>query len=482
MIATSVFRQPEFVLPLLLLVAAGLVIGLRNWRWSVYGLLCYLPVAGIAVLIAYPGRNERAVAVLAKDFLFVIPAYLGFLWYFVSRRRRFWFRGAPVVLFLLLALIVVVQAFNPDLPRLLVGLIGIKIWLFYIPLFFLGYHLVQSRPQLFWLLGLMSAVAVLPAVVGLVEAILIYAGKESTVYSWYGDSAAAATQNFVVFTVPGGCTIRRIPSTFSFFYQYYLFLSAMLAVGYAWWRGGRQAGRQLKIGGALFVLLLVAAFVSGQRGAFLFTPFLVVLMLALSWRSRNRLPVVAVAGGLCAFAATALIVGGIACNYTSHIAKTFGQEKGVVITRSISEAVHETWLGLGAGADSTGARYAFPSATYSLRGGGVQEAWYVKTYLELGVFGLAIVLALLLTILVRSYKIHRRLLDPRLKVVSAAFVALIVWVLVYNAKAQYMDLDPINVYFWLFAGILFKLPLLQRPEPAGEAEHDPEPDRVAAGA
>ena len=115
-----------------------------RWRWPIYALLVYLPVSGVAVLAAYPGRAERAVAILAKDFIFVIPAYLLFLGYFLRRRERLWFKGAPLVLIGLLALIVVIQAFNPDLPNHLVGLIGIKVWLFYIPLFFLGYWLVAE--------------------------------------------------------------------------------------------------------------------------------------------------------------------------------------------------------------------------------------------------------------------------------------------------------------------------------------------------
>ncbi len=57
----------------------GLAVGLRNWRWSVYALILYIPVSGIAIIAAHGHRFERAEAVLAKDFLFVLPAYLGFL-------------------------------------------------------------------------------------------------------------------------------------------------------------------------------------------------------------------------------------------------------------------------------------------------------------------------------------------------------------------------------------------------------------------
>ena len=450
-----------------------------RWRWPLYALLVYLPVSGIAILAAYPGRTDRAIAILAKDFVFVIPAYALFAGYCLLHRKRPWFRGAPLVLIGLLALIVVIQAFNPDLPNHLVGLIGMKVWLFYIPLFFLGYHLVRNRDHLFKVLALMSLVAILPAVIGLVEVILYYTGHAQTVYDAYGASAAPATQNFTTFILSGGCTIRRVPSTFSFFYQYYLFGAAMVAVSFAWWRGGRPAGRQLWASGLVFLLIFLAAMFSGVRLGFIVIPLLVAAIILLAVRSPNRLPWVAVGA-----AAVCLgVAGGAAvsvCGFAAHIGDAVKAEQGPVVVTSVDEAVHKTWLGLGAGSDSTAARYAFPNVELQTSVGAVQESWYVKTYLELGVFGLAIVLALLGTLLFRSARVHLRIRDPRLKMVSAAILALMCWVLIYCLKAQYFDLDPINVYFWLFAGILMSLPRLERREPTAPEPAEPEPERMPA--
>lgn len=464
--------RPELIAAGAVVLLAALLVGLRNWRWSLYGLLCYLPVSGIAILAAYPGRTDRAVAILAKDFVFVVPAYVGFLVYFWRRRRPFWFKGAPLVLLGLLALIVVVQGFNPELKNHLVGLIGIKLWLFYVPLFFLGYYLVETRGQLFRVLGGMTLLAIVPAVIGLTEVGLYYTGHAQTVWDAYGGSVDAATQNRTTFILSHGCTLRRVPSTFSFFYQYYLFAAAMVVIAFAWWRGSRPAGRQLRVGGVLFLLILLAAMFSGVRLAFVVIPLMVAAMIVLGLRSANRLPWAVVGIGVACFAIAAGTGAGV-CGIGQHLAETTNTEKDVVVTHSVSEAVHKTWLGLGAGSDSTGARYAFPNNKLETVSGPVQEAWYVKTYLELGVFGLAIVLALLLTILVRAFRIHQRLRDPRLKMVSAGILAFMGFVLVYNAKAQYFDLDPTNVYFWLFAGILMGLPRLDRAAPEAKPERVP---------
>jgi hypothetical protein len=451
----------------------------RRWRWPLYALLVYLPVSGIAILAAYPGRTDRAVAILAKDFLFVIPAYVLFLGYCLLHRKKFWFKGAPLVLLGLLALIVVIQAFNPDLPNHLVGLIGIKVWLFYIPLFFLGYWLVRDREHLFKVFGLMSLVAILPAVIGLVTVVLYYTGHAQTVYDAYGASAAPATQNFTTFILSGGCTIRRVPSTFSFFYQYYLFGAAMVAVSFAWWRASRPAGKQLWAAGLVFLLIFVAAMFSGVRLGFIVIPLLVAAIIVLAIHSKNRLPWAAVA----AAAVFLALAGGTAasvCGFAAHIGETVKQESNPVVVNSVSEAVHKTWLGLGAGSDSTAARYAFPNVELQTSVGAVQESWYVKTYLELGAFGLAIVLALLGTLMYRAARVHLRIRDSRLKMVSAAILALMGWVLIYCIKAQYFDLDPINVYFWLFAGILMSLPRLERRETPPPEAPEPDAERVPA--
>ena len=93
----------------------------------------------------------------------------------------------------------------------------------------------------------------------------------------------------------------------------------------------------------------------------------------------------------------------------------------------------------------------------------------MKAWLELGAIGLAVVVALLVTIVYRGVRAHFMLRDPSLRVASAALLGVVIWSLVYAVKGQYLDLDPLNVYFWLFAGMLFKLPALEDPEPPGEA-------------
>src|SRR5207245_2721418 len=146
----------------LLTIVVAVALGIHNWRWSLYGLLLYLPISGIAIVLSFSKTN---LAVLIKDVVFVIPAYTGF---FLAARRQGWrVPGAPLLAIVGLAFLVVIESFNPSLPNFQVALIGIKVWLFYIPVLFLGYHFVKSRDDLRLVLGLMTVIAMVPAIIGI---------------------------------------------------------------------------------------------------------------------------------------------------------------------------------------------------------------------------------------------------------------------------------------------------------------------------
>lgn len=441
--------------------ATGLALALASWRWSLRALLLYLPFSGIPIILLYP---NTAAPVLLKDFLFVLPAYVGFLGASIAERRSISFRGAPTILFTLLALLVVVQAFNPMLPNAVVGAIGMKVWLLYIPLYYLGYHYVRTKEELYRLFGMMTLVALVPAVIGIVEALLVNSGQGAIVYRLYGDAAVATTQEFAQFNLESGGSIRRVSSTFSFVTQYYIFTAAMVAVSYAWWRGALVGTRHNAVGRVIWLVMIAAAFLSGARGAFLLIPLLVVMMTLLEYGRIRLTPSRLVAPALALLAAVAVFRSG-AWHILTFALQVGQQEFGDVFVNGFRRAFDITLLGLGTGADTNATRYAFSeSSLFDAVNGTWYESWYVKASLELGVAGLAVALLLLGTILVRSWRIHGRLRDPGLRVVSGSLIALLVWNLVYNVKGQYVDLDPMNIYFWLFAGILAKLPELERDE------------------
>jgi hypothetical protein len=444
----------------------GLLFGLADWRRSIYGLLIYLPFSGIPIVLLYP---HVIPALLAKDLLFIIPAYVGFLAKQIANRRPISYGGAPIWPLTAFAVLVIAQVFNPDLPSRLVGAIGAKVWLFYIPLCFLGYHLVNDRRDLHRLLGVISIVAVLPALIGISEALLIYAGQEDIVYRAYGPAAAATTQNFARFQFAGGGTLLRIPSTFSFGGQYFSFTAVMVAVTYAWWRGALSRTPAAALGMVLWIVLLLAAFLSGARGAFLSIPFLVMLMVFLD-RQGKLVPLRWAVAPVAFLACSTVVMRASTASVLQHTMETLGQEFGDLVLNGFRNAVSLTLFGLGTGINTNAARYAFPQVgQFQFVNGTWYENWYVKVLLELGLPGLILLVVSMATIVIGMFRRHHHLRDTQLRAVSASLLALVVWNLLYSVKGGFIDIDPMNVYFWLFVGVMAKIPVLDRIPP--EASH-----------
>jgi hypothetical protein len=49
------------------------------------------------------------------------------------------------------------------------------------------------------------------------------------------------------------------------------------------------------------------------------------------------------------------------------------------------------------------------------------------------------------------------------KAYAQALLAFLIVAIVNEWKGSYLDIDPLNVYFWLFAGVLLRTPFLRAP-------------------
>jgi hypothetical protein len=446
----------------------GFVLGIISWRRSIYCLLVYLPFSGVASVLLYP----RVVpAVLAKDFLFIIPAYVGYVVKLISARRSLSYYGPSGWLLGSFAVLVLGQAFNPSLPNRIVGAIGAKVWLFYIPMGFLGYQLIEDRRELHRLLRTMSVAAIVPALIGVCEAVLVYTGHDALVYRAYGQAAAITTQNFAQFNFVGGGTLRRIPSTFSFAGQYFSFTAIMVAVTYAWWRGALIRTRAALFGFALWTMLVLAAFLSGARGAFISIPLLMLLIILLERRGR-ALPIRWVIAPIALLICSAVVLRANVTAVIGHTVEVLGTEFQDVFLEGFRTAISLTLVGLGSGIDTNGARYAFPEAAqFNFVGGTWYESWYVKALLELGLPGLVLLVGSLATITIGALRRHLRTQDSGFRAVSASLLAVIIWNIGYGIKGGLIDIDPMNVYFWLFVGLIAKISALdERSSAATEGD------------
>lgn len=255
---------------------------LARWERGIYGLLIYLPFSGLVTLALYPWKGPAGLnPVLYKDWLFVLPAYIGFFGaLFLRRIPRPPVERLAVGLLLLLTLLVMVQMANPRVPSVLVALIGAKVWLFYLPLYVLSAALVTTRHKLAVLLRLLVVLAVIPCGLGIVEYVLAQLiGYQKVMETIYGAAALLATQDFTHFEIGGGW-IERIPSTFTFVAQFFSFTLAMMVPCYALGRMD-PSPRWRRFAQWMLVVTVVASLLSGARAAFVFVPLLLGLMYGL---------------------------------------------------------------------------------------------------------------------------------------------------------------------------------------------------------
>lgn len=436
---------------------------LARWQFGVYGLLGYLPFAGVVTLALYPWEGPAVFnPVLYKDWLFVVPAYLGFLAAMVLRRERaLSFRGLASVLLLAFSVLVLAQMANPGVPNLLSGLIGAKVWLLYLPLYVLTTALVASRRDLVFFLRFLVVLTAIPCAVGIVEYVLAqFLGYQELMESVYGDVAIQATQGFAYFEVGGGL-LARIPSTFSFVTQFFGYTLAMLVPCYALGRMDPSA-RWRRLGKWMLGLAALASFLSGARAAFLFVPLLLALTYGLDRGffgvARGCLYGAGVVFGALAISRIAAV------DLFQHVSELLGGYARDTAYGGLAQALASAPLGMGTGTNTGAARYAFsdPSKFVGL------ENYYAKAAYELGIPGLLIIWGLFGALIWRGFQARRRLCDPGLRACSAALLAFLITMALNSFKGWLVDLDPINVYFWVFSGALAKLPYLDsRPGESG---------------
>ncbi|WP_224409744.1 hypothetical protein [Oscillatoria salina] len=130
------------------LVGAIIVIYIssRNWQRAVKAALVIVVIEGALRKWAFPQASQ--LIYFLKDFV-LIGAYLSYFSLPKSRRRVVKDSGIIKVLLFLVIVWCLFQAFNPRLGSPIIGLIGLKNYLLYIPLLWVVPYLFQSEEELY---------------------------------------------------------------------------------------------------------------------------------------------------------------------------------------------------------------------------------------------------------------------------------------------------------------------------------------------
>ncbi|MBE9052883.1 hypothetical protein IQ243_21150 [Nostocales cyanobacterium LEGE 11386] len=464
-------------------VAAPAVLGIlimsfsyKYPRQALYAFLIYVPFGG--TITYYVGNSP--VLQLAKD-SFYIPALIAF-WQTCNKQ------GLPLILpkaiktplFILLGLCLLTllfinggQQLNPPTVGLLqtppnempigMGILGLKVFLGYVPLIGCAYYLIRNKQDFLFLSRLQVVIILICCALGFIQYLLLLTGVCEGTRNASGDDLFRATLDARCYF--GGSLLYspsqgviRLPGTFVAPWQWAWFLISSTFFAFATgFTDPSLLWRLLGLGSLASVF--INAVVSGQRIALALVPVCFVILLLLTGQIRNLKRFIPM--GL----VLALMLGIAMAAYPDvvqeRIDSLFGRWEASPPQEFIVQQFEENWrnvrgpLGSGLGRATNSAR--------ALGTTKLVETYYPKVLYEVGILGLLGFVALVTTLTISGFKTYRSIKNRNFRTYAAALWVFILFIS-YNTYYYPLDVDPVAVYYWFFAGVLFKLAVLDKQE------------------
>lgn len=385
-----------------------------------------------------------------RDAVIVLPLYLSVL---TTNTGQQAITRIPIDLvlsigsFLVVILVCLLNPVNEPLAQIVIGL---KVWLYYIPFIVVGIVLARRPEFMIRLLRQILLWGGIACAVGLAQSLLVRVlGYHAAIELFFGASANLVTQEFAYFDSAGG--IYRIPGTFSFVAQYgsFIYLYLTIAVMVVNWDPDMQIQRLARV--AVFVAVL-AGLLSGTRAMILVLPAMLVLYALLGLLNARLL--------LFAPVGLAAVLGILSLAGVDLIAYFFvGQRMAMsytdqLIFTQISQALDTGLIGAGIGASTSAARYAFGATS---AGDGLQylyESYFAKAAAELGWLGLIAISVLFAVVAWRCMVTVQANLWHRGNAIVAPAAVYLLANIILSLKSFVLDTDPGNIFFWLFLGLM----------------------------
>jgi hypothetical protein len=453
---------------------AGCVVAVtifRNWRSGFYVFFVWLLFEDF--VRKFMGNNPALF--FGKDVLLGL-VYIA-LFIAIREHKEKAFRPRFLPFLLVFVWLGVLQIFNQNSPHILYGLLGFKVYFYYIPLMWVGYALIRSDADLGRLLVLNAVTAAIIAGLGIAQAILGNTFLNPAVLApelqALGDLQKSTPLSNQVFSLPSSVFVSA--GRFSA----YLIVMAILVVGSAGYllltrlRGRRIVYLSLGIIGA-------ATLFCGNRSAVITcAASLILLSVAFiwgaPWRQRQahkalksvRRSVIAAAVSL------AIVIflfpeqaGSRIAFYTetllpSSSAYQLENRTWDYPIENLKEAFQDPhWVvGNGIGTASLGMQYVAKLIHQPPPSVWVEEG-FGNLIVEMGILAPFLWLAWTIALLYQTWKVVRQLKQTRFfplgfAIFWYAFVLLIP--LTYGSLSGYQDFIC-NAFLWLFVGVLFRLP------------------------
>jgi len=469
LIAANEMRKLLFVAIALSGCAAAVAI-LNNWRRGFYLFFVWMMFEDL--VRKYTGNN--LFLFFGKDVLLAL-IYVSFFAAFRKKREKV-FRP-PFMLFLSVFFwLGVIQIFNQHSPSILYGLLGIKIYFYYVPLMFIGYSLVRNDDELRKFLVLNAMLAIVVSGIGLMQSVLgnsfLNPATLAPELQELGD-LHKVTASGQIFNLPDSVFVSTGR------YSAYLAVAFSVTIGAA----GFFLLYSKKNPKPIFIalgLIGVAALMSGSRGTFV-TILLTAGLLSFgfiwgaAWRSRRANQMIrAIRRSMLVVAAAVVLMillfpqqaGTRLEFYTDTLLPNssdyqLGFRSWDYPLQNLLKAFNEpNWLwGNGIGTTALGTQYVQKIVGKSANGTAVEEG-FGTMIVEMGILAPFLWILWSSSLLYFAWRVVRSLRQTRLFPIALSitwycFVLLFLWT--WGSLDAYENYTC-NIFLWLLVGILFKLP------------------------
>jgi len=456
--------------------SAIVVVVVKSWRQGLYFFLAWLMFEDLAR--KFLGNNMAIY--FAKDFLLAV-VYLAF---FSAHRRsrnegdkpfRFPFRVA-LFLFVWFGII---QIFNPGSAHIAYGILGAKLYFYYMPLLLIGYYLINSEADLRKFFYVNLSLMVVIVALGIVQSI---AGPRFLNPAVMADDIRLLSETYRSAPI-SRAIVYRPTSVFVSAGRFadLLIVAWMLVFGFSGYLLLRHRRGRIF---AFLTLALVAAgsLMCASRGVFMWTlgstiAGSIAFVWGAPWRQGEALRVVRTLQRALLGVALAVVV--LSFTYPEAFLGRLAVYSETLDPRSsASELVHRSrdyplknflaafdyprWpYGYGIGAISLGGQYV--SRFFNVRPVvGSVESGFGCIVVEMGIGGLILWMVMSITVLFHAWKVVIGLKGSPwfpLGFMIFWYAGVLLIPMTFSAMTPYQDFI-MNAYMWLLLGVLFRLPKL----------------------
>jgi len=452
-------------------------------RQALIGFLIYVPFGG--TITYYIGNSP--VLQLAKD-SFYVPAAIA-LWQVCRKQSQPFVIPQAIkipLLFVLASSILTLvfinggQQLNPPPVGLFktpvkeipigLGILGLKVFLGYVPLITCAYYLIRNKKDFLWITRLQIVLILICCGLGFLQYLLLVVGICEGTRNLEGAALFKATLDArcyfggaLVYSPSQG--IIRLPGTFVAPWQWAWFLISSTFFAFATGFSDPSVFWRLTSLGSL-ALIFVNAVISGQRIALALVPTCFVLLLLLTGQIANLKRFIPIGVGLVMILGIAVVTNPVVVQerLDSFLVRWNASPPQDFIIQQFEENWKnvDTPIGSGLGRATNSAR--------ALGETKLVETYYPKVLYEVGIFGVLGFFALVNVLTFTAFKTYRAIKNRNFRSYGASMWVFILFIS-YNTYYYPLDVDPVAVYYWFFAGILFKLPVLDKQE---KEDADPE--------